>query len=243
MSDTNSSGVMATIYADERKKKKELIFRYKTRAQIIANNVETYLPETANLKFLDFGSADGLTLLHLDTLISKSATFQGIEYSDELLGAQVTLPENINILKGDVTNLPEQLANESFDTVSALALLEHLPDPGACVKQAANKLRSGGIFIATCPNPFWDTVATKLGLLRGGHHESDLNKETFQQIVEGAGLNFISYQPFMWAPVSFLPYLGIPVCPMTSLKIDAFIRKLWIFNWLFVNQCIVAQKP
>ena len=48
---------------------------------------------------------------------------------------------------------------------------------------------------------------------------------------------------FMWAPISFLPYLGVRVSPGMSLKIDALVGKLKIFNFLFVNQFVIGRKP
>ena len=46
----------------------------------------------------------------------------------------------------------------------------------------------------------------------------------------------------MFAPISFLPYLKIPVQPKTSLKIDRLINNIHLFDWLFVTQAIIAKK-
>ena len=63
------------------------------------------------------------------------------------------------------------------------------------------------------------------------------------QIVKDAGLELITYEQFMWAPISFLPYLRIWVEPSFAVRADRFLRGLRIFNWLFVNSCVVARKP
>jgi hypothetical protein len=57
------------------------------------------------------------------------------------------------------------------------------------------------------------------------------------------GLKVEEFGKFMWAPISFLPYLGVRVSPGVSLKIDALVRMLKIFTFLFVNQFVIGRKP
>jgi hypothetical protein len=57
------------------------------------------------------------------------------------------------------------------------------------------------------------------------------------------GLKVEEFGKFMWAPIPFLPYLGVRVSPGMSLKIDALVRKIKIFNFLFVNQFVIGRNP
>jgi 2-polyprenyl-3-methyl-5-hydroxy-6-metoxy-1,4-benzoquinol methylase len=84
------------------------------------------------------------------------------------------MPDNTVLWKGDVTSLPPGVEEGSYDLVTALAVLEHLPDPSACVREGFRALRGGGVFVATCPNPFWDEVAGRLGLVADEHHEQHM---------------------------------------------------------------------
>lgn len=192
------------------------------------------------LNILDFGAAEGLTLLELDRLLPGNRIC-GIEYSGELIEKAPKLPGNIKLLKGDVTRLSDEVKRQSYDVVVALALLEHLKNPIDCLREAKSVMNTGGLLIATSPNPFWDDVSTRLGLLKGGQHETDMSRRIMIEIASKAGFEIVGFERFMWAPVSVLPYLGIRLSPRMSLRIDRLVNRLHVFNFLFVNQLIVLK--
>ncbi|MFH1319795.1 MAG: class I SAM-dependent methyltransferase [Bacteroidota bacterium] len=241
MSNSLSKGVLSHTYADDRNKKVEIIFRYKVRARMVADIINSYFHNSKNLNILDFGSAEGLTLLELNVLI-PNANYIGIEYGKDLINSAPDLPENIHLQQGDVTNLSTEVKEKSYDIVTALAVLEHLKNPLNAVMEAESILKPGGLFIASCPNPFWEELSTHLGLLKNDHHEVQINKKIITEIIQKAGLKLLKYQRFMWSPISIIPYFKIPLSPSLSLKIDKIVEKIRIFNWLFVNQHIIAQK-
>jgi 2-polyprenyl-3-methyl-5-hydroxy-6-metoxy-1,4-benzoquinol methylase len=236
-----SKGVLDDRYAIERLHKPELIFRYKVRSRFVKKNVSTFLQKDRNLNIIDFGAAEGLTLLEMNRLFPES-NFLGIEYSEALIKKAPELTQNIKLIQGDVTRLSPEIKEDNYDVVCALALLEHLKNPLDAVLEAKRVLRKGGLFIASSPNPFWDHVSTRLKLLRDEQHEVDINRKVMLELLHNAGMELVVFRKFMWSPVSILPYLNIKVNPDFSLKIDAFIAKLKIFNWLFVNQAIIARK-
>lgn len=239
---TNSKGVLSTNYADDRKTKPELKFRLKTRARMVYNVADKYLQKTNGLKILDIGAAEGRTILEMNSLFSDT-TFLGIEYSNELISAAGTLPDNVTIIQGDAMNHPESVEPNSYDLISALAILEHLESPVKAIEEVYKALKPGGIFVATCPVPAWDDISNKLGLLKEDHHETDMHKGFMTEIMQRGGVELIDYQRFMLAPISFLPYLHVPVNPAFSLSVDRFFYSIKIFNWLFVNQVIIGKKP
>jgi hypothetical protein len=104
-------------------------------------------------------------------------------------------------------------------------------------------LKPGGIFIATCPVPFWDHLSGSLGLHKDEYHAWDMRKQQLTRLLRAAGFSQIQYGRFMWAPVSFLPYLYISISPKLSVSIDRLIPKVLLLNWLFVNQYAIGQKP
>ncbi len=236
-----SKGILDTHYAVERKRKPALVFRYKTRARFVADRALQYLGRQTGLEILDFGAADGLTMQEMDRLMPGN-TITGVEFSAELLAQAAPMPENLTLAAGDVTCLPPELKSKQYDLVSALALLEHLPRPIDAVLEAAAVLKPGGRVIASSPNPFWDHVSTKLGLLRDEQHETEMTRQTMIRLVEEAGLELVRFERFMWSPVSFLPYLHIPVSPSLSLAVDSVVQRLRVFNRLYVNQAVIARK-
>lgn len=236
-----SIGVLDKTYSDKRKRKPELKFRLKVRAQTVARAVKKYYLGTTDLDILDLGAAEGKTLFELDKMIPGN-NYLGIEYSESLINDAPPLPKNINLVQGDVTKLPKNIASESIDVVSALAVLEHLPSPVEALKESFRVLKKGGILIASSPSPFWDHISGKLGLLKDDQHEVEMTKKFFKEIFIEAEFELVSYKRFMWAPVSFLPYFHIPVGAKFSLFVDQIISKLFIFNFLFVNQTVIARK-
>jgi len=206
---------------------------------VVANAVRKHLDIDRSLRVLDLGSTEGLTLLEISSLVGNG-TFLGIEFSDELIRSAPDLPSNVDIISGDVRSLP--VVSNSFDCVSALALLEHLSDPLLAVKEAHRVLRPGGIFIATCPEPFWEHLSERLGLFKSDYHETEMSKQVMISIIRKAGMELLSYKRLMWAPMGYLPYLKVPVSPSFALTCDRLISSIKVFNWSFVNQYVITLK-
>lgn len=235
------SGVLDTRYAHARLKKPHLKFRYQERALVAVETIRRYLPN-GPWNVVDFGAAEGLTLVEIARLLGQGA-YTGIEYDAGLIAAAPSLPAHITLRQGDIQSSLD-IADASADVVTALAVLEHLSNPHAALVQAARILKPGGLFIATAPNPFWDRMADVFGLsaFAGEHHEIQLDKKIFQALLNGTSLEFADFFPFMWVPIGFLPYLGIPFPPATAWSIDRMVARAGILNWSFVNQCFVARK-
>jgi SAM-dependent methyltransferase len=167
----------------------------------------------------------------------------GIEYAPDLVGAASDLPRGCRLVQGDVTAAHPEVAAGSFDFVTALAVLEHVDDLGAVGRQVMRALRPGGIFVASCPAPTWDRVSGSLGLHKDEHHTVAMDRKGFTDFAKVAGLEPLLYQPFMFAPVGFLPYAGIKVSPALAAGVDALLRPIPLSGLLMVNQLFVARRP
>jgi SAM-dependent methyltransferase len=234
-------GVMDESYAAGRRAEPAIHYRYRVRALEAAEAIKRNLNPSRRLKCLDLGSADGSTLQEIARALPFPASFTGIEHSGALVARAGQLGPHIRVVRGDMAALPAAIKNASYDVVTALASLEHLESPAIALREAAKALKRGGLMVATCPEPFWDRLATRLGLLED-HHESYVSRRSMLEGLELAGMESIEYRRFMWAPVGFLPYVGVRVAPPISLAVDAGIRRLHLLNWLFINQLWVGQK-
>ena len=229
---SNPKGVLEANYADARKTKKELGFRFRVRGEAVAWAADQFLDSAHRSRptLLDMGAADGKTLKYIDQLL-KLKQGVGVEYNPELLKKAEDLPANLYLQQGDVTNL-SNIDDSSYSIVSALALLEHLPDPTLAVQEAARILRPGGLFVASSPVPFWDHLSVRLGLLAEDHHECDMHSKFFKSLFDKvSGLRLVHYQRFMWAPIGFLPYVGLSLTPRRAFSLDRAIEKLKFTNF------------
>jgi len=238
-----TAGVMDAAYARGRRETPHLIWRYRMRAFEAAAAYSELGERLKSYRVLELGAADGLTLLELRNFFGHRGIFDGVELSDSLLAAAPPLPGDTKLLKGDVMSLPEALTQTSYDLVTALAVLEHLPEPLLCVREAYRMLRPGGVFVATCPNPRWDRIAGALKLVADEHHEQRLTMEGIAQMCRTAGFQHVRGRPFMWAPVGLLPYAKISVPLPLAASLDAFARRLAFMHCTFVNQLVYAQRP
>jgi SAM-dependent methyltransferase len=168
--------------------------------------------------------------------------FTGVEISEPLLEQVPDLPADTRVIPGDVMALPEQLDPESYDLCSSLAVLEHLPEPVACLEEAHRMLRPGGVFVASTPAPFWDRLAGTLGLVEDEYHQQEVTLSDMETWASEVGFETVETCPFMWCVTGFLPYLRVPISPSWSLRIDEVMRKIDPTDYSFVNQALVAQK-
>lgn len=229
-------------FAEQRRSKLHLIYRFKTRALIAACMARQFMGKIHEPRVLELGAAEGATLAELRRLLGPGH-YLGVEYSQELVAMAKDLPNGVKVVHGNCENLSVNIKDGSYDLVIALALLEHLAEPDLALREAFKTLRPRGLLIATCPNPFWNKVATRLRLLPDVGHQTDLSLSSLRKLAKSAGFAFVAEKKFMYAPIAILPYLRVPVSPAISLSVDRIFNLLRGFDLLFVNQCLVARKP
>ena len=233
---------MGAEYAEGRTRSPHLKHRLRVRAQVAVNAARARHPGRRSWRVLELGAAEGLTLLQARQLLGGQGQFDGIELSPSLLAAAPELPNNARLIPGDATKLPPEVKEGDYDLCMALAILEHLDDPLACVREAARVLKSGGVFVATCPNATWDHIAGALRLVADEHHEQEMTKRRMIELVRDAGLVRPHFERFMLAPVGVLPYLHVPIPTGLSLQIDRLVRRVPLSGLAYVNQLVVGQK-
>ena len=72
----------------------------------------------------------------------------------------------------------DDVDNEEYDTIAALAVIEHLPDPEAFMTWCEERLRSGGHLLITTGIPQTDwlhDIGSKMGLLSREVHEEHVS--------------------------------------------------------------------
>ena len=96
--------------------------------------------------------------------------------------------------------------------------------------------------MATCPHPRWEKVASYFGMLKEDSHVYSFDLKALCNIIKDAGLSIVLRRKFMWAPLAALPYLGIPLSPHISKKVDDAVTVTRFLSFLHVNQMAAAIK-
>lgn len=148
---------------------------------------------------------------------------------------------NIRTVRGA---LPARLGEESFpdgsfDCITMLAVLEHLPEPEAAARECARLLAPGGRLVLTVPRPQVDWilfVLTRLRLMEGmsleEHHGYDVRRTG--PLFEAAGLRLVKESTFEMGlnclfvfekPASAAPHAGSveakPAVPASRVALSA----------------------
>jgi len=98
--------------------------------------------------------------------------------------------------------LPAELAQQRFDTITLIALLEHMAQPARVLDQLAALLRPRGRVVATTPTPLGHRVhrlGAQLGLFYREaveDHKSILDGAALKRLFQRAGLRVARYQQF-----------------------------------------------
>lgn len=243
MSGERAPGVLGGGYAHDRRVRPHLAFRAASRARVA---VEAFIERSGKpshdqaVHVLELGAAEGLTLAEIRRLLGVAGDNLGVEASEELVALSVA---GVDLVHGDVLDLPAAVPAGRFHLCTALAVLEHLSAPELALRGALSRLRPGGVFVASCPEPAWDAIASRLGLLDDDSHQQRLDLDGLVKLLQSEGFVRVETRRFMFAPVAFLPYLGVRVDPGRALALDARLRRFEALGFAFVNQAVIAEKP
>lgn len=117
--------------------------------------LESFLEKISNelritnheLRILDVGCGTGANL----EMLKKFGAAEGVDISDDAL--EFCRRKNLKVHKGLAEKLP--FADESFDVVTALDVVEHLDDDVAGLREMRRVLRTGGKTLIFVPAFMW----------------------------------------------------------------------------------------
>lgn len=109
---------------------------------------------------------------------------------------------NIEMVKGRAENMTRKLKSRKFDTIVALALIEHLDDPQKFLRDCLSLLKDNGRLVLTTPHPNSDLflkIMAKLRLIDGREieeHKTYFDSGNMLEAMEKAGLRLVKEKTF-----------------------------------------------
>lgn len=202
---------MDKIYLERRKKDNCTSYRLNKRTEVIISSLNEFINNGVN-SILDVGTADGIMLYKIANHFNIRRAV-GIDVSDEALRIAGQL-SRIKVSLGSFVNLP--FKDETFDIVLASAVLEHIEDGDAALKEAYRVLTKSGLFCITLPNPFYDWINSKLVKT---YHVRRYRLKDITCIMESYGFKIVKACHFMLWPfgkvffsepiLKFIKFLGL----------------------------------
>jgi 2-polyprenyl-6-hydroxyphenyl methylase/3-demethylubiquinone-9 3-methyltransferase len=193
--------------------------------------LQSYMP-VAGKRVLDVGCGGGILS---DAMARKGAQVVGID-----LAAKALRVAQLHALEAATPNVEyreisaEALADrepESFDAVTCMEMLEHVPDPASVVRACSRLVKPGGwVFISTInrnPKSFLFAIVGAeyvLNLLPRGTHE-------YMKFIRPSEL------------ASYCRAAGLEAIGSRGMEYNPITRRYWLSSDSSVNYLIATRKP
>jgi ubiquinone/menaquinone biosynthesis C-methylase UbiE len=113
------------------------------------------------------------------------------------------LPTDPGIIRtqGSADHLP--FRDGAFDTVLAMAVMEHVDDPVTCMREAARVLAPGGRLVITTPTPIGDRIHHFLAIFNitskhaAEEHQSVMDRAQLHDALRRAGMRVVHFRVFL----------------------------------------------
>jgi len=143
-------------------------------------------------RVLDYGCGVGKLATYVDP-----SCYLGFD-----IDAESIAPAKLSYPKHEFcTELPRQ---RQFDSVIALALIEHVPDAAAFVGQLREVLSPNGQIVLTSPHPYFEwahTIGARTGLFSpeaSDEHEQLFDRRGFEKLAQSARMKLVHYRRFLY---------------------------------------------
>ena len=183
-----------------------------------------YLKVRPQDRIIDLGCGAG----HLLDAISNSKQLTGVDFSDfslELAGKR--LGTKAQLVKGDVTSLPDEMSGQKFDKIACSEVIEHVLKPELVIDEILKISKPDSIVVISIPNEKiidlikWFFIKLRIFKLLFPNiptknvdewHVTNFDKELLEKIIDGK----LKIEKIKRIPFFFLPIRYIFVCKKLS---------------------------
>lgn len=216
-------GFGGSDYHHTRLNKPAVKFSLKSRLRAVSDGIIECFPDGAE-SLLDIGTADGLLASGVKERVPGIRRVFGLDLQSDQLKYNPFM-----VVSGDCCLMP--FAADSFDIITAAAVIEHLNMPEDFLKECYRVLKPGGGLFLTCPAPFFEWVATKMGYLKYADHVARYGLSDLRVLCDDVGFRTVMAKKFMVAPLAFPGHL----------QVESVLRSLGL-SFLMLNQVVGAVK-
>lgn len=164
------------------------------RRDILKSVLNRHLVSQRGLSILDVGCGAGGNI----KILGEFGGVTGFDISEEALKFARTHGTFKNLVSGNAEYLP--FADESFDLVSALDVLEHIPDDHRAIREMFRVLKKGGFALITVPTHRWLWSRHDQAL----HHLRRYTTNELRTKLASAGFRVVQHSHFVIPAILFL---------------------------------------
>ena len=194
---------------------------------LLLKRIEQIIPFVpVNSKILEVGYGDAEMLEYIQR-VKTPTNAVGIDIREKLIRHNT-----INILRSDAEKLP--FKDQSFDCVTATAVIEHLLDPITALIEFKRVLKRDGVLIITTPNPIYSkatAIASYLKLKYKEGLETPISLSWLEKTLSNMNFFVIFSRGFLISPIN-VPFID---------ALEKVVSKTGLHKFL-LNQIIVGKK-
>lgn len=139
-----------------------------------------------------------------------------------------------NVVKASCSNVP--FKNSTFDIIVMAAVIEHIENQEAVIRDISHLLKEGGIIVITTPNPLYSfpaKIAANLGLKYKEGYDNSVSMKRVKEILYKNGFSIKMSRGFLILPFK------INIVEKFEKILDSRQNNDFTFR---LNQIIVAEK-